>query len=204
MISSVAPRVYAPAARPVSDARAAQVTGGGLNILGGGLQGNIQTGASLAQLYNGAKTALDGGRALRPEANGIIKAVKGLKGNGLLSNAKDLVTGAMPFAQRSAIFSGAVSIVMNGMKLAQGQISFGTFGSRVVGDVIGGFAGGAGGAIGGAVGLSLLGMFGITGMVATIGGIAAGFGGYMLAENMIRKTGIFKTITGTIKNAMGG
>lgn len=213
MIRSVAtpPRLYATATRPAAPtvARAAVVTGRGAEPTGsgfslGGMGGHIKTAGSLAQLYNGFKTAMDGGRALKPDATRIIKSVKGLKGNGLLNSVKGVVTGALPFAQRSAVFAGAISIVTNGVNLAQGRISFGTFGSRVVGDIIGGFAGGAGGAIGGAVGLALLGTFGITGMVATIGGIAAGFGGYMMAENMVRRTGLFKTVTGTIKNAMGG
>lgn len=174
---------------------------GGAGVMGG-MGDTLQLGASLAHLYNGAKTAIDGGKALRPDATKLINSAKKLKGNGILDSMKGLATGSLAFAKRSAIFAGAISVVSNGYKLMNRQISFGQFGSNVVGDTIGGFAGGAGGAVASAIGLAALGAFGVTGTIATIGGVVAGFVGYTLAENMVRRTGLFKQITGTVRNAL--
>lgn len=202
MISTVStsPRTTAaPYSVTTAQAAVAEPKGGGLSVMGGD---TLKLGASLAHLYNGAKTAIDGGKALRPDANKLINSAKKLKGNGILDSFKGLATGSLAFAKRSAIFAGAISVVTNGIQLAQGRQSFGQFGSNVVGDTIGGFAGGAGGAVASALGLAALGAFGVAGTMATIGGVVAGFVGYTLAENLVRRTSLFKQITGTVRNAL--
>lgn len=186
---------------------AAEPTGGGMiasavtNLSNGLTQGNmIDTGARLAHLYNAGKTGLDGGKVAAKGLTGLVKSLKGLKGNGIFNGVKGIATGALPFAKRSAIFEGAISVVSNGIKLAQGQIRFNEFGARVVGDTSTGFVGGAGAAVAGGLALAFL---PITGTLGTIVAGIAGIAGYSVASSAFKNSSIYKTLTKTVRNALG-
>lgn len=194
------PTTYrAPMVRPA----VAEPTGGGvISSLSTGLtKGNtVDTAAHLAHLYNAGKTGLQGGKVTGSAMSGLVNSVKGLKGNGIFSGLQGVFNGALPFAKRSAIFEGAISVVSNGIKLAQGQIRFNEFGARVVGDTSTGFVGGAGAAVAGGLALAFL---PITGTLGTIVTGIAGIAGYALASSAFKQSSIYRTLTSTVRNALG-
>lgn len=203
MIRSVSstprPLPVRPQARPVATpVRAAvQPQGGGMSL---GSTGNmIQTGGKLATWWNGASTGLRGGNVVNGAMGQIFQSLKRLNGNGLLNGLKGMASGALPYATRAGMFQGAVSVVTNGVKLAQGQIRFSEFGSRVVGDTMAGIGGGAAAAVAGALALAFL---PVTGTMATIVAGVAGIAGFALGDGMVRNTSLYRKVTGTIRNGL--
>jgi hypothetical protein len=202
MIRTVSSTPRLPVTRPAATTVRAAVepTGGGVmsNLSSGDM---VQTGANLAHLYNAGKTGLQGGRVVNGAMGDIWKSLKGLKGNGIFNGMKELASGALPFATRSALFEGAISVISNGYRLAKGQIGFSEFGGRVVADSASGLAGGAGAAVAGGIALALL---PFTGPVGTIITAVAGIAGYTVADNMFRNSKIYRATIGTVRNALGG
>jgi hypothetical protein len=184
--------------------------GGGVNMpampggrmiaeFGGG--GWVDMGGNLAHIYNMAKTGITGGKGVNSAFGELWRAVKGLHGNGLFAGLKGIVAGTIPYATNSALFEGAISAIVNGYKLFTRQESVGAFGGNVVGDTMAGLAGGAGAAFAGGIAMAILPFSGTLGLIIT--GLAGIFG-FGFASNMMRSTGIYGTITGGIRNALGG
>jgi hypothetical protein len=181
--------------------------GSGVTIPGGrmlaefGGGGWVDTGGNLAHIYNMAKTGITGGKGVNSAFGELWSAVKGLHGNGLFAGLKGIVAGTLPYATNSALFEGAISAIVNGYKLFTHQESVGAFGGNVVGDTMAGLAGGAGAAVAGGIAMAVLPFAGTLGLIIT--GLAGIFG-FGFASNMMRSTGIYNTITGGIRNALGG
>lgn len=172
-----------------------QPQGGGFSLGGGDM---IDTGHSLAHIYNMAKTGIDGGRAVNPAFGSLFNALKNLRGNAIFSSLKGLVGATIPFLTRSALFEAAISAVANGIRLFQGRIGFGEFAGRVTADSLTGLAGGAGAAVGGAIVLALL---PFTGTMATIFAAIGGVAGYSVVAGMFRGSRIYNSIVGTVRGA---
>lgn len=173
---------------------------------GDSMGGIINTGSSLGHLYNGVSSALHGGKAAAGDVATIGKNVMKLNlfGSGMKGAVSGLANAALSTAKKSGVFAGAISLVANGYRFVKGQISFATLGARVVGDTASGFAGGAGAAVAGGIATAVLGAVGLTGGLLTIGGVAAGLVGYVMAENALRRTRIFQTVVNTVHSALGG
>lgn len=187
-------------------ATAAEPKGGGFSIAGG-FGDTLNLGSSAAHLYNGYKSAVDGARAVDADMVKVVKNLKNMKplSGGMKAAIGNIASSALKMGQRSAIFAGAISAATNGYRLWKKQIDLPTFGGRVIGDTAGGFAGGIGATIAGGIGMAILaGPIGLAGTALTIGAAVAGMAGYMLAENMFRKTGIFKSIVNTTRQMLGG
>lgn len=208
MINTVsgAPRLNTP--RPTGTVRvtSAEPKGGGFSIAGS-FGDTLNLGSSAAHLYNGFKTAVDGGKAVDADMLKVVKNLKNMKplSGGMKAALSNIAQGALRMGQRSAIFAGAISAATNGYRLWKKQIDLPTFGGRVVGDTAGGFVGGMGATVAAGIGFAILGgPIGLAGTALTIGGAIAGMAGYMLAENFFRKTGIFKSIVNTTRQMLGG
>ncbi len=161
----------------------------------------VDKGKSAAHLWNTAKTGIDGHAALGGELTSLFKAFKGVRGNAIFSSLKGLAGAAVPLMTRSAIFEAAISAISNGVRLAQGRIGFGTFAGRLTGDTMAGFVGGAGAAVAGSVALAIL---PATGLLGTIIAGVAGIGGYSFVSGMFKKSSIYRTVVGTVRDAFGG
>jgi hypothetical protein len=207
MINTVsgAPRITP---RPVGtkSVTSAEPKGGGFSIAGS-FGDTLNLGSSAAHLYNGFKTAVDGGKAIDGDVVKVVKNLKAMKplSGGMKAALSNIAQSALKMGQRSAIFAGAISAATNGYRLWKKQIDLPTFGGRVVGDAAGGFVGGMGATIAGGIGIAILGgPIGLAGTALTIGGAIAGMAGYMIAENYFRKTSIFKTVVNTTRQMLGG
>jgi hypothetical protein len=166
----------------------------------------INTGSKAARVYNVGRTAYDGGMATAGPIGQIGTSLKQLKiFDGAIWQAGQAVakTG-FEMGQRSALFAGGISGVVNGYRLVTGRISLPTFGERVVGDTIGAFGGGIGASIAGGIGATAMGALGITGGFATAGLIAAGMVGYTMAERATRNTKIVQDVTRAVKDTLSG
>jgi hypothetical protein len=199
-----APQATVRAAVMPTARAAVEPTGGGMvSDLSSSLRGGdmVQTGANVAHLYNAGKTGLQGGRVVNNAIGGLWKSLKNLNGNGIFTGIKNLAAETLPFATRSALFEGAISVVSNGYKMAKGQIGFGEFGGRVVADSASGLAGGAGAAVAGGLALALIPFGGAMGTIVTA---IAGIAGYSVAANMFRNSKIYRSVVGTVRGALGG
>jgi hypothetical protein len=208
MINTVqgAPRISTPRPRGTVSVTSAEPRGGGFSIAGS-FGDTLSLGSSVAHLYNGVKTSIDGGKAVDGDMVKVVKQIKNLKplSGGMKAALSNIGRTALSMGQRSAIFAGAISAVSNGYRFYKHQIDLATFGSRVVGDTAGGFAGGIGATIAGGIGMAILGgPIGLAGTALTIGGALAGMAGYVIAENTFRSTGIFRSIVNTVHQALGG
>ena len=202
---SSAPRVQATRAQAPTVKAAAEPKGGGFSVAGFG--DTLNLGSSVAHLYNGAKTSIDGGKAIDADVSKVWKNLKGMKplSGGMKSALGNIFSTGLKMGQRSAVFAGVVSAASNGYKLYKKQIDLPTFGGRVVGDAAGGFVGGVGATVAAGIGFAILGgPIGLAGTALTIGGAIAGMAGYMMAENFFRKTDLFKGIVNTTRQMLGG
>jgi hypothetical protein len=209
MINTVssAPRLTAPRAQAGTVSVASSEPKGGGFSTASSFGDTLNLGSSAAHLYNGVKTSIDGGKLIDGDVAKIAKNLKNMKplSGGMKAALSNIGSAALKMGQRSALFAGAISFASNGYKFYKKQIDLPTFGSRVVGDTAGGFAGGIGATIAGGIGMAILGgPIGLAGTALTIGGALAGMAGYVVAENMFRSTGIFKSIVGTVRSALGG
>ena len=209
MINTVqgAPRTPAPRTQAGTlKATSAEPRGGGFSIAGS-FGDTLNLGSSVAHLYNGVKTSIDGGKAIDADVAKVVKNLKNMKplSGGMKAALGNIAGAALKMGQRSAIFAGAISFATNGYRFWKKQIDLPTFGGRVVGDPARGVAGGQGATVAAGIGMAILGgPIGLAGTALTIGGALAGMAGYMVAENMFRKTGIFKAIVNTTRQALGG
>lgn len=138
--------------------------------------------------------AVKGGQAAAPAVGSLWNAVKSFDLEGIWNAGKSLGSIGLSTAGKSAGFAGALSLVVNGWRMLNNQISVSVAGARVVGDAVAGAAGGFAGAIAGGVGLTLLGALGIAGAPLTIGAALVGMIGYHYGDKMMRQTGVFRTI----------
>ncbi len=201
-----------PQAAPVTPAgvrpAAASPVGGsyGYQQRGYGMDGWINTGSSLAHLYNGVKTAIDGGKLADPPVTTAWRQLIRLRplSGSMKSAVMEIGNVAVSMGKRSALFAGAISAAVNGYRLVTGRIGLPQFGGAVVGDTLGGFAGGVGASVVGGIGFALLGGVGLSGIALTIGGALCGMVGYVMAENMLRGTRLYGTVVGWTQRALGG
>ena len=182
-------------AQASADARVLVLRGAGGHFCSGG---DIRDMAAALGREAGAPGAL---AEVNAAFGQFFRALKGLHGNGLFAGLKGVVAGAIPFATRSALFEGAVSVIVNGYYLATGREGIGTFGGNVVGDSLAGLAGGAGAAVGGAIAMAVLPFGGTMGLILTA---LAGVFGYGFASNALRSTSLYNNIVGGVRNALGG
>lgn len=209
MINTVssAPRINTPRTQSSTvRAASAEPTGGGFSIASS-FGDNLNLGSSLAHLYNGVKTSIDGGKAIDSDVAKVAKQLKNMRplSGGMKAALSNIGKTALSMGQRSAIFAGAISAASNGYRFWKHQIDLPTFASRVVGDTAGGFAGGIGATIAGGIGMAILGgPIGLAGTALTIGGALAGMAGYVITENIFRNTSIFHSIVNTVHSAFGG
>jgi hypothetical protein len=181
-------------------------SGGGLmsslNFHDASLSSWVSRAGTWGNLANKAAVGFQGGAAVAPNISSIISAGKSFDLNGVFGGLKSIGSSALPFAKRSALIEGGLSVLTNGYALFKGQISLSTFGGRVTGDTMGGLAGGVGGAIASGVGIGLLGVLGVTGGLATVGGVVAGIVGYSLAEKWFRHTRIFQKAVSLVQGSL--
>lgn len=140
------------------------------------------------------QAAIKGGQTAAPVVGSIWTAIKSFDLDGLWNGAKSLGSIGLSQAGKSAGFAGALSLLVNGYRVVNNQISVSVGGARVVGDAVAGAAGGAGGAIAGGIGLTLLGALGVAGAPLTIGAAIVGMIGYHYGDKMMRETGAFRWI----------
>ena len=115
-------------------------------------------------------------------------------------STNSMFSGVVSAIKYSTLVGGIMSIFTNGGKLMRGEQDMKQTATNVAGDVTVAAAGGAAGAVASAVGTPILAsMFGPMSMFVTLGGIGLGIGGYMLAENWIRKTPFFQKVTGSVQ-----
>ncbi|MBM3268746.1 MAG: hypothetical protein FJZ01_13985 [Candidatus Sericytochromatia bacterium] len=148
--------------------------------------------------------AVKGGAAAQGPAASLWQALKSFDLDGVWNAGKGLGQVGLQFAGKSAGIAGAISLVENGLKVINHQISVPVAAARVVGDSIGGAAGGFGGAIAGGIGLTLLGALGLAGAPLTIGAAVVGFIGYHYADKAVRRTGAYNWIVRNTYEAVAG
>ncbi len=186
-------KVFKPAVQGVSS----EVKAGGSasrfspGTIGQGL-GEVADVGFLGNLLVMGYSAIKGGAAAAPGVSSLWTALKSFDLDGLWGAGKSLGQTGLGFAGKSAGFAGALSLLVNGMRVVNNQISISVAGARVVGDSVAGAAGGFGGAIAGGVGLTLLGALGIAGAPLTIGAAIIGMIGYHYGDKMARQTGVHR------------
>ncbi|MBM3267572.1 MAG: hypothetical protein FJZ01_07985 [Candidatus Sericytochromatia bacterium] len=115
-------------------------------------------------------------------------------GRGMLSGAKS-----------GAIFSGVISLLVNGYKVIRGREAVSGAAGSVVADTASGAVSGATGALASGVALAVATTFGMTvGLPLTILGIAAGLGGAMLGSWVFKRTGAYGGIKNGVTRLLGG
>lgn len=100
---------------------------------------------------------------------------------------QQIVGSSMSGAGLSALVAGGVSAVSNGFAVARGQSDGNTAVANVLSDTISGAIGGFGAVSMGGMGQLLLGSFGVVGLPLTIGTVAFGAAGGVLAGQLGQK-----------------
>jgi|GEM_PF-3560074 hypothetical protein len=164
--------------------------------------GLVNAGTMIGRVANAANTATKGGAEALPQVQGFVTALKGFDLTGLWTAAQGLGKTALSWGGKSAGIQGALSLVANGYRAITGQESWGDAGTNVVMDTTSGAVGGAAGAIAGGIGTMALTALGVAGGPLTIGAALIGLGGYFLAENLFKRTGIYCKIEQTVSDVM--
>ncbi|HEY9724157.1 MAG TPA: hypothetical protein V6D47_19310 [Oscillatoriaceae cyanobacterium] len=139
-----------------------------------------------------------GGRYGTSRAYKTKKTAVGTASGGILAGIKDAV-------KKSVIWGGLISVAINGYQLVKKQETTADAATNVAGDLVSSAAGGAVGAVASAVATPVLaGMFGPMSWVVTLGGIAAGIGGYMLCDHFLRQTSFFQGLQAKVRSMFGG
>ncbi len=111
----------------------------------------VETGRTVAHLWNAAKSGIDGGAAVKDAFGTLFRGVSRLSPRGVVAGVKGVVGATWPVMKRSALFEGVISLVANGYRLVTGRLGIREFGANVASDLVGGFFGGFGAAMAGAI-----------------------------------------------------
>ena len=128
-----------------------------------------------------------------------------LGGATLRDGLSQIGRGMLNGARSGAIFSGAISLVLNGLKVFKREVHYSEAAGSVMADT-------ASGAVSGALGAAVSGaaLFAATAAGLTIGlpltliGIAGGLGGALLGSWIFKKTGLYDGIKSGITRLLGG
>ncbi len=178
------------------------------SVAAGGFSANGNFGDSLASLSsvgrlgNAAHTAIKGGAAGLGSGQGLLTALKGFDLSGAFGAAKALSQTALSWGTKSAGIQGAMSLVINGYRAFNKQISVAEAGSRVVGDTASGFVGGLAGTAAAALGTAALGMVGVSGGLLTLGGAAVGMAGFFIGEKFFKESDIYQQLKSKVKSVL--
>jgi len=116
--------------------------------------------------------------ALKPDANNLAAATPALQ---------KIIGSSMKGAGLSALVASGISAITNGISVARGQSDAKTAVNNVVSDSITGAIGGFGAVSLGGAGTMLLSSFGLVGLPLTIGTVAIGAAGGVLAGRLGQK-----------------
>lgn len=162
----------------------------------------LKTSSAVGRVANAAHTVIKGGAEGLGSGQGLLSALKAFDLSGAFGAAKALGTTALNWGTKSAGIQGAMSLVVNGYRAINKQISYAEAGSRVVGDTASGFVGGIAGTAAAAVGTAALGMFGVAGGLLTVGGAAIGIAGFFLGEKMFKESQLYSQIKNKVKSVL--
>ncbi len=126
-------------------------------------------------------------------------------GNSLLKQGLgEIGSGMLNAARNSAIFSGIISLAINGYKVVRGHERVSDAAGSVVADTAGGAVSGAMGALASGVALAAAGAAGLTvGLPLTLLGVAAGLGGALLSNWAFKRTGLYDGIRNGVARLFG-
>jgi hypothetical protein len=139
---------------------------------------------------------LGGGRVPgEPGAGGsLIREGLGEIGHGMLSGARS-----------GAIFSGLVSLAVNGYRVLRGREAVSTAAGTVAADTASGAVSGALGAAASGIALAAATAAGLTvGLPLTLVGVAAGLGGALLGNWIFKRVGLYAGIRNAVTRLFGG
>jgi hypothetical protein len=162
----------------------------------------LKSTSAVGRVANAAHTAIKGGAEGLSSGQGLLSALKSFDISGAFSAAKALGTTALSWGTKSAGIQGAMSLVVNGYRAINKQISYAEAGSRVVGDTASGFVGGLAGTAAAAIGTAALGMFGVAGGLLTLGGAAIGVAGFFLGEKMFKESNLYNQLKSKVKSVL--
>lgn len=164
----------------------------------------VNTLTSVGQIGNAAYAGIQGAKIIGPNAGTIVQDVTHFSFNGLWTAFKGIFSGTVQVAEKSAIVQGAISLVSNAYKALTHQESYQDAGANVVGDTASGAVGGATGALAGGFGTALLGLFGLSGGIVTIGAALIGLGGFYLGEKLFKSSSIYNRLYNGTKALLSG
>lgn len=117
----------------------------------------------------------------------------------------EIASGMATAARNSAIFSGVISLAINGYKVIKGHTRPADAAGSVVADTAGGAVAGATGALASGLALAAAGAFGLTvGLPLTLLGVAAGLGGALAGNWIFKRTGLYDGIRTGVSRLFGG
>lgn len=167
------------------------------------LGGMVETGTVLGQIGNAGYAAINGGKAALPDATTIFNDVKGFSFDGLWGAMKGLGTTMVKFGTNAGLIQGGLSLLVNGYRVFDHEISLGEAAGRVAGDTATGFVGGASAAAASGLAMAALPLLGISGGLLTLAGAVVGFGAYFLAEKMFKSSSLYQRIHDSVAGLMG-
>lgn len=199
---------FSPSYRPQAPTMAKPVAPQVKSVATQGVSANANLGqklnnlSSIGRLGNAAHIAIKGGAEGLGSGQSLLNALKGFDLSGAFNAAKSLGQTALGWGTKSAGIQGAMSLVINGYRAFDKQITVPEAGSRIVGDTASGFVGGVSGAAAGALGTAALGMLGLSGGLLTLGGAAIGMAGFFIGEKFFKETEIYRNLKSKVKSVL--